>query len=78
MHCLTVEADCLKNLVSVVEDCSAGCLINAAALHTNETIFNEVSNADTVLAAQLIELPDEVNAVKSFAVNLCRDTLFKA
>ena len=63
--------------MSVVEDSAAGSLINASGLHTNETVLNEVSKTDTVLAAELVESAYHFNAVELLAVELSGDTLLE-
>ena len=44
-----------------VQDRAARCLINAAALHADQTVLDDVEDADAVLAAELVQLLDEGN-----------------
>ena len=61
----------------MIKDCSAGSFVNASRLHTNKSVFNNVEQTDTVLAAELVKSLNELYAVHLFAVQRSGDTLFK-
>ena len=63
--------------MGLVQDGSAGGLIDAAALHADQPVFHDVNDADAVGAAQLIELEDDVLGGHLLAVQGHRNTLFK-
>ena len=74
---VAVEADFFQLVVSVVEDGAARSLIHAAALHADQTVFHHVHDADTVSAAQLVELLDEFHSAQLFAVDSGGNALLK-
>ncbi len=74
---LLVKADGFKNLVSVIQNRSAGGFVNSARFHTYKTVFNNVEQTDTVLAAELVQRLDELHTVHSLAVECGRNTLLK-
>ncbi len=78
MESLLVEAEGLEHLVGRVEDGAAGGLIDAARLHADEPVLEQIDNADAVRAADLIELFDEGHTVHLDAVEAHRHALFKA
>ena len=54
--------------MSFHEDGSAGSLIDAAGLHADDTVLDDVDDADAVLAAQLVELADDIGYGHGLAV----------
>src|ERR1700679_176994 len=50
-----VERDALDAAMGGVEDGAAGRLIDAARLHADEAVLDEIDPADAVLAAQHVE-----------------------
>ena len=72
-----VQAQLLQHLVGVVEDGSAGSLVHAAALHAHQAVLHDVDDAHAVLAAQLVELPDQIDGVHLLAVDGHRNALLK-
>jgi len=63
--------------VCVVQNRTARCFINASGLHTNQTVFYEVSQTNAIFAAQLVQGFNDLNAAHFLAVDGSRDTLFK-
>ena len=51
------------------EDGSSGSLINAAALHSYNTVLNDIDDTDSVLSAELVESADDIGNLHSLAVN---------
>ena len=72
-----VQAQLLQHLVGVVEDGSAGSLVHAAALHAHQAVLHDVDDAHAVLAAQLVELPDQIHGAHLLAVDGHRNALLK-
>ena len=60
-----------------VQDRAARGLINAAALHADQTVLDDVEDADAVLAAELVQLLDEGNGVQLLAVHSGRNALLE-
>jgi len=56
MRRAAVEGDALDAAMGAVQDGAAGRLVDAARLHADEAVLDEVEAADAVLAAQLVEL----------------------
>ena len=69
---VAVEDELLELLVSLHEDGPAGSLIDAAGLHADDTVFHDIDDADAVLAAQLVELADDIGDLHSLAVESLR------
>ena len=63
--------------VRCVQDRAARSLINAAALHADQTVLDDVEDADAVLAAELVQLLDEGNGVQLLAVHSGRNALLE-
>ena len=63
-----VQDQLFQLLVGFHQDGAAGSLINASGLHADNTVLNDVNDADAVLAAQLVELADDVGNAHGFAV----------
>ena len=55
-----VDGDHLQQLVGLVEDGAAGSLIHAPVLHAHQPVLHDVQQADAVVAAQLVQLADDV------------------
>ena len=60
------------------EDGSARCFIYAAALHTNNTVFYDIYDTDTMFAAQAVQFTDDVGNFHLFTIDRSRNTLFKS
>ena len=56
MESLFVNGDGLQHIVGLVQDGTAGGLIHTAALHADQTVLNDVQQADAVGAAQLVQV----------------------
>ena len=61
-----------------IEDRAARRLINAVILHADEPVFDDIQNADAVLAAELVELADDVGNLHLLAVDRHGDARLKA
>ena len=51
-----------------VKDAPARRLVNAAVLHADQAVLDDVGNADAVLASGLVQLPDDVRRLHLLAV----------
>jgi len=54
VHDLAIHRQRFHLAVAEVEDRAAGGLVDAAALHADEPVFDEVDPADAVFAAELV------------------------
>ena len=52
-----------------VQDCSARRLVDAARLHTDQAVLDDVDTANAVRTAELVELLEERNRLEYFAVD---------
>ena len=77
VHGLLVQRDGFQNIVRLVQDGTAGGLIDAAALHADETVLDDVQQADAVGAAQLVQILDQLDALHLLAVHSGGDALLK-
>ena len=77
VHGLLVQRDGFQNIVRLVQDGTAGGLIDAAALHADETVLDDVQQADAVGAAQLVQVLDQLDALHLLAVHSGGDALLK-
>src|SRR5690606_21665678 len=66
---LAVEGEGFELLVRLHEDGAARGLIDAAALHADEAVFNDVNAADAVLAAELVEGLEDLAGGELLAVD---------
>ena len=60
LHGLTVKDQLLKLVMCSHQDRSARCLIDAAGLHAYDTVLDDIDDADAVLAAELVQLCDDL------------------
>ena len=67
-HGLFVEDQLLQLLMSCQQDGSSGSLINTTGLHADHTVFYDIGDADSVLAAQLVQLGDDLGKLHFLAV----------
>ena len=74
---LLIQHHMLQLLMSLVHDGSARSLINAAGLHADNTVLQNIYDTDTILAAQLIELGQKSDRIHLFTIQSDRNTLFK-
>ncbi len=65
---VAVQDQLLELLVGLHEDGSAGSFIDAAGLHADDTVLDDIDDADAVLAADLVELADDIGDLHGFAV----------
>ena len=63
--------------MSSEKKCSAGSLIYATALHTNETVLNDISNTYAVSCSNLVAVSEKVSRRELLSVNFNRDTLLE-
>ena len=59
------------------EDRSARSLVNAAGFHSDNTVLNDVDDADAMLAAQTVQLTDDVGDFHFLAIYGGRNTLLE-
>ena len=55
--------------VGEVQDGAAGGLVDAVILHADETVLHDIDDADAVLAAQIVELLDDLAGLHLLAVD---------
>ena len=60
-----------------VEQRAARRLVDAARLHADQTILDEIDDADAVLAADRVERRDELDGVEPLAVHRDRRALLE-
>ena len=63
--------------MSCHQDSSARSLIYTTGFHTNNTVFYDINDTDTVLAAKTVELCDDLGNFHCFAVESLRNTFLK-
>ncbi len=63
--------------MGLIEDCAAGRLVHAAALHADDAVLDDVDDADAVLAAELVAGADDVGELHLLTVHRNRDALLK-
>ena len=56
MHRLAVHRDRFECAVSGLQDRDAGRLVNAARLHADKAVLDQIDAADAVFAAEVVEL----------------------
>ena len=69
MQGVTIDGDHLQLLVCEVQDGAAGGLVDAAVLHADQTVLNDVDDADAVGAAQSVQLLDDLGSLHLLAVD---------
>ena len=74
---VAIQAQRLQHLMRAIEDRSAGRLVNAAALHAYKAVLKQIDQTHAVLAAQLVQLFDQLDRADLFTVQRDRNTLFK-
>ena len=72
-----IQSQSFQHLMSLIEDGTAGRLIDAAALHAHKTVLHYIVQADAVAAADLVELCNDGSGLQLLAVQSHRHTLFK-
>ena len=77
MCALLVQSDGLQNIDGLVQDSTAGSLVHAAALHAHQTVLDDVQQADAVLAADLVQVLDQLDSAHLLAVNGSGDALLE-
>ena len=77
MQRFLVEREHFQLLMREIEDRAARRLINAVILHADEPVFDDIQNADAVLAAELVELADDVGNLHLYTVYALRNAFFK-
>ena len=77
MCALLVQSDGLQNIDGLVQDRTAGSLVHAAALHAHQTVLDDVQQADAVLAANLVQVLDQLDSAHLLAVNSSGDALLE-
>ncbi len=60
MHHLAVHGDRFDRPVRFLEDGAARGLVDAAALHADEAVLEQVDPADAVFAAEFVQLGQQV------------------
>ena len=60
MHQVSIHRQLFEVAMGCVEDCHPGGFVDATALHTDKTIFNDVDLPDTVSAADFIKVKDHL------------------
>ena len=72
-----VQGNHFQDLVGTVKNRSAGGLVHTPVLHADQPVFYDIQKADAIVAAQLIELTDDIRGLHLFAVDRHGPALFK-
>ncbi len=67
-HGVLVQADALQGLVGAAEDRAGRGLVDAAAFHADQAVFDDVGPADAVPAAERVQLGEEPDTRDPLAV----------
>ena len=67
-HGCAVQYQLFQLLMGSHQDSSAGCFIYAAGFHTYHTVFHDINNADSMFAAQSVQLGNDLGNFHFFAV----------
>ena len=73
----TIERDLLYPAMGPGVDLAAGCFVHAAALHSDEAVFDQIEPADAVLATQFVECGQQNGGAHRFAVQSDAVALFE-
>ena len=63
--------------MSLIQNRTGGSLVYAAALHTYQTVFNDIQNADTVCAANAVQRLNQSYGIHFYAIHSGGNTLFE-
>ncbi len=77
MRAFLIQSDGLQHVDGLLQDRTTRSLIDAAALHADQTVLNDIKNTDAVLAAQLVQVLHQLHSAHLFAVHGSGDALFK-
>ena len=77
VHRAAVERDALDAAVRGEQDGPAGRLVNAARLHSDEAVFDQVQAADAIVVAELIELRQQRRRRQRLAIDRDRIALLE-
>ena len=69
MHYLAIHGDGFHLPMRKMQNGTTRRFVYSATLHAHKPVFHDVHTADTVLAAQLIELPHHPEWIQSLAVH---------
>ena len=75
--CFLVCAQVFQFAVSVVHDCTAGCFIYTTGFQTNNTVFADICDTNTVSAADFVQFCQHFYGTQFFAVDCNGDTFFE-
>ena len=78
MHRLAVERERLDRAVRDMQDGAAGRLVDAARLHADEAVLDQIDAADAVVAAELVEPRQQRRRRQRLAVDRDRVALLEA
>ena len=60
------------------QDGSARCLIYTTGFHTNNTVFYDIYDTDTMFTSKSVQLCDDLRNFHGFSVQCFRNPLFKS
>ncbi len=63
--------------MSFHKNCSTWSLIYSTALHTNNSVLNDINDSDTMLSADCIKLTNDISNLHFLTIKSNRHTLFK-
>ena len=72
-----VQGNGLQILMRFIKDRSAGCFVDAPALHADQSVLNEVQKTDAVSSADLIQFQDDLLCAHLFTVQRTGNALFE-
>ena len=74
---LLIQYHMLQLLMRLIHDGAARRLIDTAGLHADHAVLQNIDDADTILAAQLIQLRQKGDRIQLLAIQCDRNALFK-
>ena len=77
MHSHTVQAQLFQLAVCIVQDGAAGGLINAAGLHTYQTVFYHIDDTNAVFCTFPVQVIQQGGGRQLLTVHLYRGTLYE-
>ena len=75
---IAVEHQGFQAPLCLEQNCDAGNLVNAARLHADDAVFDDVKDADAVLAADFVQLAEQIGELHALAVKAHRHAFLKA
>src|SRR6266480_130808 len=71
VHHFAVHCECFHLTMGEMQNCAAGCLIHAAAFHSNKTVLDDVHATDSMFATKFVEHLQHLKWRHSGALSAC-------